>query len=220
MAGGIASARLGPGARRLVRRLREQGIRDARVLEAIATVPRHALVDEALAHRAYEDVALPIGHGQTISAPGTVAVMTAALELEGRERVLEVGTGSGYQAAVLAQLSASVVSIERVPVLADRARSALDRMGVTRVVVQLGDGTRGWPAAAPFDAVIVTAGGPQVPTPLLAQLAPGGRLVGPFGPRSAQRLVRIRRGADGSLSREELGPCRFVDLLGDHGWAA
>jgi len=220
MAGGTAAARPGPGARRLIRRLREQGIRDARVLEAIATVPRHALVEEALAHRAYEDAALPIGQGQTISAPGTVAVMTAALELVGHERVLEVGTGSGYQAAVLAQLATSVVSIERVPVLADRARSALDRMGVTQVVVQLGDGTRGWPSAAPFDAVLVTAGGPEVPTPLLEQLARGGRLVGPFGPRGAQKLVRVRRGEDGSLCREELGPCRFVDLLGEHGWAA
>ena len=206
--------------RRLAERLREQGVRDPRVVEAIAQVARHALVDEALSHRAYEDVSLPIGDGQTISAPGIVALMSEALELGGEESVLEIGTGSGYQAAVLARLAASVISVERIPVLARRARMALDGLGVSNVLVHLGDGTRGWPPGAPFDAIVVTAGGPEVPAPLLEQLAPGGRLVGPFGPRDAQALVRVRRAVDGALATEQLGPCHFVDLLGDHGWAA
>ena len=206
--------------RRMLERLAQGGIRDARVLDALAAVPRHALVPEALGHRAYDEAPLPIGAGQTISAPGTVAAMSAALALSGSEKVLEIGTGSAYQAAVLARLAARVISIERVPALASRARRALDRLGVTNVVVQLGDGTRGWPAAAPYDAIVVTAGGPEIPAPLLAQLAPGGRLVGPFGPRDAQQLTRVRRAANGvMLPPERLGAARFVDLVGEHGWA-
>ncbi len=209
------------GARRRLReRLREHGVRDTRVLDAVASVPRHLLVDEALRERAYQDVALPIGERQTISAPGIVAAMSEALELGGEETVLEVGTGSGYQAAILARLAAHIVSIERLPGLANRARSALDVLGVTNVVVHLGDGTRGRPAEAPFDAIVVTAGGPEIPEPLLAQLGPGGRLVGPFGDRGRQELVRVRRTPADELRRESLGPCRFVDLVGDHGWAA
>jgi protein-L-isoaspartate(D-aspartate) O-methyltransferase len=205
--------------RRMVERLARSGIRDARVLEALAAVPRHALVPEALGHRAYEEAPLPIGAGQTISAPGTVAAMSAALALTGGERVLEIGTGSAYQAAVLSRLAARVISVERVPALASRARRALDRLGVANVVVHLGDGTRGWPPEAPYDAIAVTAGGPEVPAPLLEQLAPGGRLVGPFGPRGAQRLLRIRRDAAGALREPEvLGEAKFVDLVGDHGW--
>ncbi|MDX1650350.1 MAG: protein-L-isoaspartate(D-aspartate) O-methyltransferase [Myxococcota bacterium] len=204
----------------MVERLRADGIRDARVLAAMAAVARHELVPEALRHGAYRDRALPIGEGQTISAPGVVARMSQALGLQGHEAVLEVGTGSGYQAAVLSHLAARVVSVERRPSLADRARSALDRMGVTNVVVHLGDGTRGWPREAPWEAIVVTAGGPAVPEPLVAQLAPGGRLVGPFGARGAQVLMRVRRDPDGALRRETLGACRFVDLVGDHGWAA
>ena len=206
--------------RRLTERLREHGVRDMRVLEAVAEVPRHLLVDEALRDRAYEDVPLPIGEHQTISAPGIVAAMSEALELGGEETVLEVGTGSGYQAAILSRLAARVISIERSPGLANRARSALDALGVTNVVVHLGDGTRGRPSEAPFDAIVVTAGGPEVPAPLLAQLAPGGRLVGPFGPRGRQDLMRIRRKPDDELVHESLGPCRFVDLVGEHGWVA
>jgi protein-L-isoaspartate(D-aspartate) O-methyltransferase len=206
--------------RRMVERLARSGIRDARVLAALAAVPRHALVPEALGHRAYEEAPLPIGAGQTISAPGTVAAMSAALGLTGHERVLEVGTGSAYQAAVLARLAARVISVERVPALASRARRALDRLGITNVVVHLGDGTRGWPPEAPYDAIVVTAGGPELPAPLLAQLAPGGRLIGPFGPRGAQRLVRVRRDREGVLRAPEvLGAAKFVDLVGDHGWA-
>lgn len=204
--------------RRLVERLREQGVRDPRVLEAVSEVRRHLLVDEALRDRAYEDVPLPIGDGQTISAPGIVAAMSEALELEGDETVLEVGTGSGYQAAILSRLAARVISIERIPGLANRARSALDMLGVTNVVVHLGDGSRGRPSEAPFDAIVVTAGGPKVPEPLVEQLVPGGRLVGPFGPRGQQELIRVRRKPDGEFVRESLGLCRFVDLVGEYGW--
>jgi protein-L-isoaspartate(D-aspartate) O-methyltransferase len=194
-------------------------IADRRVLAALAAVPRHRLIPEALAGRAYaERAALPIGEGQTISAPAVVGAMSAALELTGSEQVLEIGTGSGYQAAVLSRLASRVISIERVPKLAARARSALDSLGVTNVVVYLGDGTSGRMTDAPYDAIVVTAGGPEVPPPLLAQLAPGGRLVGPFGSREEQRLIRVRRTASGAFTQEVLGRCRFVDLVGTHGW--
>jgi protein-L-isoaspartate(D-aspartate) O-methyltransferase len=212
--------RFGGARKRLAQKLAASGIRDVRVLDAIASVPRHLLIADALSHQAYDDVAIPIGEGQTISAPGIVAAMTEALELTGKERVLEIGTGSAYQAAILARLAERVISIERIPALATRARTALDRLGVTNVIVYLGDGTRGRPADGPFDAIIVTAGGPEIPAPLLEQLAPGGRLVGPFGPRGAQRLLRVRRALDGRLGREELGACRFVDLIGEHGFRA
>jgi protein-L-isoaspartate(D-aspartate) O-methyltransferase len=214
-----ASERFAVPRRRMVERLARSGIRDARVLAALAAVPRHALVPEALGHRAYHDAPLPIGRGQTISAPATVAAMSAALALSGGEKVLEIGTGSAYQAAVLSRLAARVISVERVPALASRARRALDRLGVANVVVQLGDGTRGWPAEAPYDAIVVTAGGPEVPAPLLEQLASGGRLIGPFGARGAQRLMRVRRDRRGRLlAPEVLGAARFVDLVGEHGW--
>ena len=203
----------------MLERLAQGGIRDPRVLEALAAVPRHTLVPEALGHRAYDEAPLPIGAGQTISAPGTVAAMSAALALSGAEKVLEIGTGSAYQAAVLSRLAARVISIERVPALASRARRALDRMGITNVVVQLGDGTRGWPSEAPYDAIVVTAGGPEIPEPLLAQLGAGGRLIGPFGPRGQQQLMRVRRDTAGRLHAPELlGAARFVDLVGEHGW--
>jgi protein-L-isoaspartate(D-aspartate) O-methyltransferase len=206
--------------RRLVERLRASGIRDARVLDAIAHVPRHLLIPEALRGQAYQDLPLPIGSGQTISAPSTVAAMTEALQLKGRESVLEIGTGSGYQAAILSRLVARVVSIERIPRLAAQARTALDRLGVSNVVIHLGDGTAGRAAEAPFDAIVVTAGGPEVPQPLLAQLAAGGCLVGPFGARESQKLIRMRCDGRGNFKREDLGPCRFVELRGAHGWAA
>jgi protein-L-isoaspartate(D-aspartate) O-methyltransferase len=203
----------------MARRLARGEVRDRRLLDAFETVPRHRLVPEGLRGEAYRDVALPIGDGQTISAPGVVAAMTAALELEGSETVLEVGTGSGYQAAILSRLALRVISIERLPRLAARARRNLDQLGVTNVVVYLGDGSEGRPADAPFDAIVVTAGGPEVPRPLLEQLAPGGRLVGPFGPREEQRLIRLRRLPRGRFEREVLGRCRFVGLFGAHGWA-
>ena len=201
----------------MVARLAEAGVRDSRVLDAIGAIPRHELVPEALASQAYQNAALPIGEGQTISAPGVVAVMSQALELTGGETVLEVGTGSAYQAAILSRLAARVVSIERVPRLAAQARKTLDRLGIHNVVVYLGDGTRGRASDGPYDAIVVTAGGPTVPEPLLHQLADGGRLVGPFGRRDEQRLVRVRRDGD-RLHTEALGRVRFVDLIGAHGW--
>ncbi len=206
--------------RRLADRLARAGLKDPRVIEALAATPRHLLVPEALRGEAYRDAALPIGDGQTISAPSVVAAMTEALGLTGRETVLEIGTGSGYQTAILARLAHRVVSIERVPRLAARARSALDRLGVTNALVHLGDGSAGRPQDAPFGAILVTAASRDVPAPLLAQLAPGGCLVGPFGTRDEQRLVRVRRATDGEFTREVLGRCRFVDLVGAHGWAA
>ncbi len=204
----------------MVARLAELGVRDARVLEAFEAIPRHELVPEALAEQAYQNAALPIGEGQTISAPGVVASMTQALELEGHEKVLEIGTGSGFQAAILAPLCRWVDSIERIPELASAARTVLDRMGVRNVQCFVGDGTRGRPAGAPYDRVIVTAGGPEIPPRLLGQLADGGVLVGPFGGRDVQELVRIRRNGSTRFSREVLGLCQFVDLIGEDGWAA
>jgi protein-L-isoaspartate(D-aspartate) O-methyltransferase len=204
----------------MVARLESGGIRDPRVLAALWSVPRHRLVPEALRHRAYDEGALPIGEGQTISAPQVVAAMSEALALRGGETVLEIGTGSAYQAAILSRLAERVISIERVPSLASRARSALDACGIANVVVFLGDGSRGWPAEAPYDAIAVTAAAPSVPEPLLDQLAPEGRLVGPFGERDEQALLRITRRPDGGFEREKLGRCRFVELVGEHGWAA
>jgi protein-L-isoaspartate(D-aspartate) O-methyltransferase len=189
----------------MVARLESAGIRDPRVLAALRRVPRHRLVPEALRHRAYEEGALPIGERQTISTPEVVAAMTEALALRGDETVLEIGTGSAYQTAILSRLAERVISIERIPRLASRARSALDSFGVSNAVVFLGDGSRGWPAEAPYDAIVVTAAAPTVPEPLLEQLAPGGRLVGPFGERDEQALLRITRRPDGEFERETLG---------------
>ena len=203
---------------RMLKRLERSGVHDARVLAALRAVPRHRLVPEGLREHAYRNSALPIGDGQTISAPEIVAHMTQALELEGNETVLEIGTGSAYQAALLSRLAERVISIERVPRLAARARSGLDAMGVANVIVHLGDGTRGHRADAPYQAILVTAGGPEVPTPLLSQLDIGGRLVGPFGDRQRQELLRVRRHSVDEYRTESLGACRFVDLRGSHGW--
>ncbi|HEY5658456.1 MAG TPA: protein-L-isoaspartate(D-aspartate) O-methyltransferase [Myxococcota bacterium] len=205
--------------RRMAERLACSGVRDPRVLEAFAAVPRHLLIPEGLWGQAYQETALPIGDGQTISAPAVVANMSQALELSGHETVLEIGTGSGYQAAILARLAARVVSIERVPRLAARARRTLDQLGVSNVIVYLGDGSLGRRADAPYDAIVVTAGAPRVPEPLLQQLALGGRLVGPFGSREEQRLLRVRRSTDTEYTEEVIGRCRFVDLIGANGWA-
>jgi protein-L-isoaspartate(D-aspartate) O-methyltransferase len=203
----------------MVERLAKAGLADGRVLAALEAVQRHQLLPEALQVQAYADTALPIGDGQTISAPSIVGVMTAALELTGKERVLEIGTGSGYQAAVLSRLASQVISVERLPGLAARARRALDAFGVSNVVVYLGDGSLGRPADAPFDAILVTAGSPAIPPPLLEQLGLDGRLVAPVGTREAQCLMRVRRTGRG-LVRENLGRCRFVDLVGANGWVA
>jgi protein-L-isoaspartate(D-aspartate) O-methyltransferase len=206
--------------RRLAERLRAGGVRDPRVLRAFDQIPRHRLVPEALWGQAYRDTPLPIGEGQTISAPGIVAHMTQALRLDGHERVLEIGTGSGYQAAILSRLAAQVISIERIAVLARAARRGLDALGVGNVTIYLGDGTQGRPADAPYERIVVTAGGPEVPIPLLDQLDVGGILVGPFGQRDAQELIRITRTEPTRFTREGLGRCHFVDLIGENGWAA
>jgi len=202
---------------RLVQRIREKGIEDQRVLDAMANTPRHLFVDEALSSRAYEDSALPIGRGQTISQPYVVAVMSHLLDVEAGARVFELGTGSGYQAAVLAEMGVDVYSVEIVPELAERAASTLARLGYDRVQVRAGDGYLGWPEAAPFDGIIVTAGADHVPGPLLEQLAIGGRLVMPVGDHGrVQQLVTIEKRADGSTLRREILPVRFVPVTGEH----
>jgi protein-L-isoaspartate(D-aspartate) O-methyltransferase len=198
---------------RLVQRLQEQGIHDLRVLERIRNLPRHIFVDEALASRAYEDTALPIGWGQTISQPFIVARMTAAL-LAGPalEKVLEVGFGCGYQTAVLAPFAGKLYSIERVEPLVDRARARLKELGIRNVRFKHGDGMKGWPTQAPFDGILVAAAPLTVPEALVEQLAPGGRLVVPVGPEGQQQLLRITR-RDHGLHREVLGAVSFVPLL-------
>ncbi len=204
----------------VARHLAGRGIGDPAVLAAMGDVPREAFVPAVERAHAYEDRALPIAEGQTISQPYVVALMAEALELAPGDRVLEVGTGSGYAAAVLARCADHVVSVERVPALAVAAADVLDRLGVTGVEVHVADGTLGWPAAAPYDAVVVTAGGPDVPAALLDQLAPGGRLVMPAGPPGGQRLVRVRRSAEGEVGpAEDLGGVAFVPLIGEQGWA-
>jgi protein-L-isoaspartate(D-aspartate) O-methyltransferase len=202
--------------------LRSRGIRDERLLKAMETIPRHLFVDEALRDQAYFDHPLPIDAGQTISQPYIVALMTAALELRGRERVLEIGTGSGYQTAVLAALADQVFSIERVAPLASRARKILDALDDYNVAIRIGDGTYGWREESPFDAIIVTAGAPRVPPILVEQLAVGGRLVIPVGDRHTQDLIRVVRQSEeaGDIKQEDLGGCRFVSLIGEHGWQA
>ncbi|WP_456431796.1 protein-L-isoaspartate(D-aspartate) O-methyltransferase [Thermosulfuriphilus sp.] len=194
-----------------------RGIKDPRVIEAMRKVPRHLFVDEALWDQAYGDFPLPIGQGQTISQPYIVALMTEALQLKGDEKVLEIGTGSGYQTAILAELAHKVYSIERVPTLVQRARRVLDELGYTNVVIRLGDGTKGWPEEAPFEAIIVTAAGPKIPKPLLEQLSDNGRLVIPVGDEYSQDLIRVTR-KDDRFVTENLGGVRFVKLIGDHGW--
>jgi protein-L-isoaspartate(D-aspartate) O-methyltransferase len=194
-----------------------RGIRDQRVLDVMAKVPRHLFVEEALLGEAYNDHPLPIGHGQTISQPYIVALMTEALLLRGTEKVLEIGTGSGYQTAILANLSERVYTVERIRPLMVKARTTLDSLGYTNVLFKAFDGTLGWKEFEPFDAIMVTAGAPDFPQPLLSQLAEGGRLVIPVGSRFNQELVRVFR-KEGSFIKENLGGCRFVDLIGAHGW--
>jgi protein-L-isoaspartate(D-aspartate) O-methyltransferase len=199
-----------------VERLREQGIRDLAVLRAFGETPRHLFVPEALRGRAYEDTALPIGRGQTISRPLTHASYLQALTLRGRERVLEVGTGSGYQAALLSQLVAQVFTVERFAQLADRARHGLAQAGTRNVTVLVGDGSLGWRPYAPYDAILVSAAAPSVPRPLLEQLGDGGRLLVPLGGPDSQELIRITR--EGSAFNEErLSAASFVPLVGRHG---
>ncbi|MRR05763.1 MAG: protein-L-isoaspartate(D-aspartate) O-methyltransferase [Deltaproteobacteria bacterium] len=197
-----------------------RGIQDRRVIDAMLKIPRHLFVEEAMAEQAYNDNPLPIGERQTISQPYMVALMSELLELTGKERVLEIGTGSGYQAAVLAVLADRVYTMERIRPLAMRARKVLDSLGLLNVNIKVDDGTCGWEEEAPFDAIIVTAGAPEIPKALVGQLAPGGRLVLPVGNQVSQTLVKVRKGQDGALSVEESIGCRFVKLIGKHGWEA
>jgi protein-L-isoaspartate(D-aspartate) O-methyltransferase len=197
--------------------IRDRGVRSEPVLAAMSAVPRHEFVPANQATAAYSDHALPIGDGQTISQPYVVAAMTQALSLTGSERVLEVGGGSGYQAAVLAVLAREVIAIEFVQQLADAARDRLARLGYVNVRVEQGDGSLGWQAGAPYDAILVAAGAPDIPAPLVEQLAEGGRLVIPLGSVEEQNLLRVvKRGHQ--IFSETLFPCRFVPLRGRHGW--
>ncbi len=198
--------------------LQRRGITDARVLQAMREVPRHLFVPPEWRHEAYSDRPLPIGDEQTISQPYMVAIMTQSLALQGHEHVLEIGTGSGYQAAVLSRLAAHVSSIEYFADLADSARALLQRLGYINVEVIVGDGGLGLPAQAPYDGIIVAAAAPHVPQPLLAQLAEGGRLVIPVGSATSQELFIITRRGD-DYAQERSVPCRFVPLLGEEGWA-
>lgn len=201
----------------LVETLRDKGITDLRVLHAIATVPRHRFVPDSVRHRAYEDSALPIGAGQTISQPYVQARSLELLRLTGNDRVLEVGAGSGYQTALLAELASTVLAVERIPELAKAGREALESVGVKNATVVVGDGTLGWRAYAPFDAIVVAAASPVVPAPLLEQLAPGGRLVIPLGDQEQQvlTLVEVR---NGEVQRTTVTDVRFVPLLGQFGF--
>ena len=204
---------------RMVDKLRgHYHIADERVLEAMNRVPRHLFVPDALRAQAYKDNALPIAGGQTISQPYIVARMTELLELNGSERVLEIGAGSGYQTAVLSLLARRVYSIERLPQLAADLKERVVRFGIRNVSVRCDDGTAGWKVYSPFDAILVAAGGPEVPEPLMAQLAVGGRLVIPIGEtQRSQVLVRVRRTEKG-FEKESCGSCSFVPLIGEHGW--
>jgi protein-L-isoaspartate(D-aspartate) O-methyltransferase len=199
------------------RQLRRRGIADERVLVAMNRVPRELFVPASLREHAYDDGALPIGHHQTISQPFVVATICSLLSLRGTERVLDVGTGSGYQAAVLAELSADVVTIERIPELAAEARARLEGAGYASVDVRVGDGSLGVPERAPYDAIAVAAAAPRVPAALYDQLAEGGRLVLPRGTRWGQELVLVLRTREGSAERSSI-PCRFVPLVGDEGF--
>jgi protein-L-isoaspartate(D-aspartate) O-methyltransferase len=194
-----------------------RGIKDARLIAAMKKIPRHLFVEEALQNQAYSDHPLPIGEKQTISQPYMAALMTEATLLTGEEKVLEIGTGSGYQTAILAELSEKVFSIERIRPLAIRARKLLYELGYFNVEIKIFDGTFGWVEESPFDAIIVTAGSPDVPQTLLDQLAIGGRLVIPVGDAFVQDLIRVIKTEEG-IKKEDLGGCRFVKLIGKYGW--
>lgn len=195
-----------------------RGIKDSRVLAAMKKVPRHLFLDEALWPEAYEDHPVPIGEKQTISQPYIVAVMTEALNLTGKEKILEIGTGSGYQAAVLAELAEQVFSIERLPSIAKRARRILDDLKYSNIVITIGDGTLGWKEHSPYDGIIVTAASPYPPKTLLEQLKVGGRLIIPIGDEFTQDLTLYVRESETDYSKESYGGCRFVKLIGEQGW--
>jgi protein-L-isoaspartate(D-aspartate) O-methyltransferase len=201
----------------LVEGIRQKGIRDTAVLMAIEAIPRHLFIDTALEKRAYEDTALPIGCGQTISQPYTVAAQTELLEVKKGDKVLEIGTGSGYQAAILCYLGADVYSVERHDKLYQNAKQILSELGY-RPTLKLGDGTLGWGAYAPYDGIVVTAGAPVVPEDLISQLSIGGRLVVPVGSQESQTMVRITRVSEDSYEEERLQSYKFVPLIGEKGW--
>jgi len=209
-----------PRMKMITSQLISRGISNEKVLKAMERIPRHLFVDEGLQDQAYADNPLPIGERQTISQPYIVALMTEALGLTGHEKVLEIGTGSGYQAAMLAELADRVFSIERIASLADRARKVLDSLGYYNVLIRVGDGTYGWKEESPFDAIIVTAGAPHVPKTLFDQLTTGGRLIVPTGDRHTQKLLKITRTSEDldKAETKDLGGCRFVNLIGEYGW--
>jgi protein-L-isoaspartate(D-aspartate) O-methyltransferase len=195
-----------------------RGIKDPKVLAAFRNVPRHLFVSEALMDQAYGDFPLPIGEGQTISQPYIVAEMTESLALSEEDRVLEIGTGSGYQAAILAEIAYRVYTVERIHSLYLKTRKLFDELKYHNIVTRYSDGTCGWKDESPFDAIIVTAGSPSIPKPLIDQLAPGGRMVIPTGNRFTQELIKLYKDVDGKVYTINLGGCRFVKLIGEHGW--
>jgi protein-L-isoaspartate(D-aspartate) O-methyltransferase len=194
-----------------------RGISDERVLNAMKKVPRHFFVDVYIQYKAYDDMALSIGEGQTISQPYMVAIMTQLLELKGNEKVLEVGTGSGYQAAILAELSKEVYTVERVAVLVKKAEDRFQSLGYKNIHVKIGNGTLGWPEEAPFDRIIITAGTPKIPAPLIEQLSEEGIIIAPVGDRFSQQLLKVRK-SKGKLLENYHTPCVFVPLIGEYGW--
>jgi len=205
--------------RRMVEeQLRARGVRDPKVLHAFLRVPRHLFVDEAMWDRAYGDYPLPIGEGQTISQPYTVAFMTQALRLQGDEKVLEVGSGSGYQTAILLEIVRQVFAVERISSIAKKSQKLLESLGYTNFVLRVGDGSRGWPEYAPFDAVLVAAAAPAVPNSLKKQLETGGRIVIPIGDRYVQTMIRVTKISEDEFKEEDLGGFRFVSLVGAEGW--
>ncbi len=221
VAGGLSAGDSYQGYRtRLVEALQSKGIHDLGVLRAVSEVPRHRFVPEAVRHRAYEDAALPIGGGQTISQPWVQARYIEVLRLTGHEKVLEVGTGSGYQTALLARLADRVFSVERVPALTRQAQQVMLDLGIKNVTIMGGDGTLGWRPYAPYDAILVAAASPEVPKPLLEQLAVGGRLVIPIGDREKQVLNLVTRSDTDMYDTTTLGDVRFVPLIGEHGFRA
>jgi len=197
--------------------LASRGIADEGVLQAMGKTPRHLFISEALAGEAYNDHPVPIGEKQTISQPYIVALMTEALELQGKENTLEIGTGSGYQTAILAELSSRVYTIERIKSLLVDARKLLAQLGYSNILFKAFDGTLGWKEYAPFDAIMITAGAPSLPEPLIDQLADNGRMVIPVGDRYTQELIKVTKKGE-NLEQESLGGCRFVNLIGIHGW--
>ncbi len=217
MAGAVDAQEYRGARRRLVSMLQDQGIRDLAVLHAIDEIPRHVFIPSGVQHRAYEDSALPIGNGQTISQPSIHARYLELLGLSGHERVLEIGTGSGYQTALLGKLAAQVFSIERIAPLLDRAREVVQQVGVSNVSFMLGDGTFGWPEFAPYDAILVGAAAPEIPPAYVDQLADGGRLLIPLGGREEQTLHLFTRKGD-TLEKKDIAPVRFVPLVGKHSW--